>query len=493
MARGAAWMFLFKWVERGLGFISTLILVRLLAPEDFGMVAMAFSFIVMAELLTAFAFDIALIHDQKAGIDHYNSAWTAEVLLGALIATIMWFGAEPVAIFYNQPDLTLLVRVLALGPLFIGFENIGIVAFRKELDFRKEFTFQISRKMIGFCVTIPLAVITHSYWALVFGTLAGKLGGTLLSYWVHPFRPRPSFKEIDSLLRFSRWMLLNNVVNFLKERSTDFFIGRLQGPGSLGLYNVSYEFANLPTFEIGAPLNRALLPGFAKLKDDAKGIRASFRTAVGLLALIAIPIGAGIFAISPIMVPVVLGEAWLAAIPIMEVLSLSSAVIVFHGTIVTLFIAVGRPREATKTNFIFVIFLAIGLTLLIGQYGATGAAISMLVASILTTPIYLLQLRRFIGERFARFVAAIIRPTVASIAMVYAVRYYLPDYELGQPVAEAIKTLVFAISIGAATYTIALLLLWLVFGKRQGPEGLVLEKVMLRYNFLVEKMRSQEG
>lgn len=492
MARGAAWMILFKWVERGLGFISTLILVRLLSPEDFGMVAMAFSFIMMAELLAAFAFDIALIQDQSAGVDHYNSAWTANVILGICIALIMWVSAQPISVFYGEPRLVLLVKVLALGPVFSGFQNIGIVAFRKELDFRKEFTFQVSRKLIGFCVTIPLAFILQSYWALVFGTLASKFGGTLLSYWVHSFRPWFSKKELGSLLNFSRWMLINSVVNFFKNRLTDFFIGRISGSAALGTFNVTQEFANLPTAEIGAPLNRALLPGFAKLKDSVANVRDSFRTAVGLLALIAIPIGAGLYAISPVLVPVLLGEKWMAAIPIMEILSISSAILVFHGTIVTLFIALGKPREATKTNFAFVVILAIGLAVLTEPYAAVGAAFAMLVATVLSTPLYLWQLRRFIDERISQFFLSIMRPALAAAAMTYAVRAVLPEYELGWPVSRGVGVLMLAIGVGAATYAAVLAVLWIGFGKKKGPEALVLEKVLLRYNSIAGKFGTQK-
>ncbi len=486
-------MILFKWVERGLGFISTLILVRLLTPADFGMVAMAFSFIFMAEILTAFAFDIALIHNQSAGVDHYNSAWTANLILGCLVAVIMLACSHPISVFYGAPELVTLICVLALGPVASALDNIGVVAFRKELDFRKEFIFQVSRKVIGFCVTIPLAIILQSYWALVFGSLASKIGGMMLSYWVHPFRPKISFKEIGSLLRFSRWMLLNNVVNFLKERSTDFFIGRIRGPGQLGIYNISYEFANLPTFEIGAPINRALLPGFAKLKDDVDGLRRSFQSAVGLVALIAIPVGAGLFSIAPVMVPVVLGEAWMAGIPVMEVLSISSSILVFHGTIVTLFIAVGRPREATLVNFIFVVILVLGLSLLTRDYGATGAAISMLSACVLTTPIYLLQLRRFIGERFRQFIAVIIRPTLAAAAMAYAVRAAMPRYEPGTPAADGVAILLLLIGAGVLTYGVTLALLWVVFGNRRGAEAVVIEKIMLRVHALMEKRASRKA
>src|SRR3989344_1986854 len=293
MARGAVWMMLFKLVERSLGLVSTLILVRLLAPADFGIMAMAFSFILVAELLTAFGFDIALIQRQDATEEHYHSAWTCNVLLGLIITVLMLATAWPIALFYGQPDVFWVVCALAIGPLIGGAENIGVVAFRKDLDFRKEFAFQLSRKVAGFVVAVPLAFWLQSYWALVGGTLAFKLAGTVNSYWVHPFRPHFSLRQARALIGFSKWLLLNNIVGFLKERTSDFFIGRLHGPAALGLYNVSYEFANLPSTEMSAPINRALLPGFARLTSDRAALAGAYLNAMRLLALFAIPAAIG--------------------------------------------------------------------------------------------------------------------------------------------------------------------------------------------------------
>ena len=122
MAHGAIWMVLFKTLERTIGLISTLILVRLLLPEDFGIVAMALSFIQMAELLTAFGFDVALIHNQNTNDDHYNSAWTLHIGMGITITLIMIASAHGIAIFYNEPDVFWVVCALSLVSTIRGYQ-----------------------------------------------------------------------------------------------------------------------------------------------------------------------------------------------------------------------------------------------------------------------------------------------------------------------------------------------------------------------------------
>lgn len=474
------WMILFKWVERGLGLVSTVLLVRLLSPEDFGMISMALSFIFMAELLAAFSFDVALIQNQSASVDHYNSAWTANVMLGGVITLIMLTLAVPITHFYHQPDVLPVICALSLGPLFSGLENIGIVAFRKDLEFRKEFIFQVSRKVLAFCITIPLAFLLQSYWALVAGILVSKLGGTLMSYWVHPFRPRFSCSEMRSLLHFSKWLLLNNLVVFFKERSSDFVIGRFFGPAPLGVFNVSNEFASIPTTEIGAPINRALLPGLAKITGAGTAMRSAFTNVSGLVALFGIPAGFGIFAVAPYLVPVVLGKKWLAGVPVMEILSINSSLLVLHGTIITALIASGKPKSVTRTNFLYLVILLAGMFSLTGRYGTVGAAFSILAACVLTTPVWLLQLRKYADVPLSNFFRVIFRPLAASIGIIAAVRWALPAYSADMPSLKAGMLLGAGVALGALTYGALIGGLWRLMGRPEGAEKMILDRVRQR-------------
>ena len=240
------------------------------------MVAMAQSVIVMVQLLAAFGFDVALIRDRAATDEHYHTAWTLNVALGALISVIVLALAVPIAHFYGKPELVWVVCLLSLTSLFAGLENIGVVAFRKELRFRSEFVYQIGRKLVAIAVTLPLAWLLRSYWALVAGTLASAVATMVASYYAHPFRPRPTLAKARELLEFSRWLLVGNAVAFVRERSSDFFIGRLSGPAALGTYSISYEISNLPTTELSAPINRALMGKYIAEQTVKQMIQAGF-------------------------------------------------------------------------------------------------------------------------------------------------------------------------------------------------------------------------
>lgn len=480
MAHGAVWMLLFTFFERGLGLISTLLLVRLLAPEDFGVVAMATSFIFMAELIARFGFDVALIQRQDASVADYNTAWTCNLLFGALITLSMLAGASAIADFYNHPELFWIVCALAPGSLITGLENIGIVAFRRDMEFSREFRFQVSRKIIGFLVVVPMAFTLRSYWALILGTLAARLAGTVTSYLIHPFRPRLSLASVGSLMNFSKWMLLNNFVSFFKERSSDFFVGRLLGAAPLGLYNISYEIGSMPTTELSAPINRALLPGFARLAHDPVAMRAAYRNAIGALALLAVPVAAGLFAVAPFLVPVMLGTKWLAAVPLMEVLALNGGILLFHSSICAVVIAAGRPDRVSTTNMIYVALMLVLLTVLVPLLGIIGVAYAAILTSIAATPIYLLQVRRSLGIPAAEFVRAAARPVGAAVAMALAVRWLLPEWTATMTVLHSAEWLLAGVVGGAVVYAVMVLLLWLANGRPAGMESVLLAKVRMR-------------
>jgi lipopolysaccharide exporter len=480
MTRGAAWMLLMKFVERSLGLVSTLILVRLLSPSDFGIVAMAISVIGMAELLTAFGFDVALIQRQDTVVDHYHSAWTCNLLMGAGISLLLLLSATPVAAFYLQPDLIAVVCVLALGPVLGGFENIGVVAFRKDLDFRKEFLFLTSKKLIAFSITVPLAFWLRSYWALVAGMVASRGAGAALSFVFHPFRPRFSLSHARDLFGFSKWILLNNVTVYLRERGTDFFLGRWLGPRGLGLFNVANEFSNLTLTELAAPLNRALMPAFAKIQHDRAAAASAFSASIGVLALVALPAAVGISAVAPHLVPVVLGGQWLEAVPLMEVLAVAGGLATFQSPICSILISHGRPDLVLRGHLSFIACLVIGLLVLVPQWQALGAAYAVLAAALLSTPVFLWMLSRTLGFSARALSREVLRPLLATVVMYAAVRYVVPEFDASASMQDRVLRLFEGVVLGVAVYVPTVLLLWRAFGCPAGAERFIFDLLKAR-------------
>lgn len=480
IASGAAWMVLLKAVERLLGVLSTIILARLLMPEDFGMIAMAMSFVAILDLLWSFSFDAALIQNQQADRAHYDTAWTLNVMLGVFIALGLLGLAYPAAWFYEDPRLVPLISCLAVGSLMQGLENIGVVAFRKDLRFGMEFAYQASRKFAGFLVTIPLAFILRNYWALAAGMVTGRAAALVISYWAHPYRPRFCLEARDALVNFSKWLFLNNLLFSIQMRAQDFVIGKVSGPKGLGLYNVAYEIATLPTTGIVFPINRAVFPGFSRLAQEPGALLRGYLDVVALIAVLVLPAGLGIAATAELLIPVFLGEKWLNAIPVVQVLA-------FYGTLAALssvfsptFLALGRPRMLsvfTVINVALFVPAVIYGTLTADVIGAAWGCLA--VVSVMMPASHWMAARAF-GVGIGRVVQALWRPTVAAIAMFLAVHAVVAAMGPATGSVEAMPKLAAAIGLGVAVYPLALWALWILSGRPEGAETVVLREVAAR-------------
>jgi lipopolysaccharide exporter len=480
IAKGAAWMVLFKFMERGLGLISTIILARLLVPLDFGVVAMAMSVIAVLELMGAFSFDVALIQNSSAGRDHYDTAWTFNVLFALASALLLLVLALPMANFYTEPRLESVMYWLALGMAVQGFENIGVVAFRKDMRFDKEFKFLFGKKITSFAVTVPLAFILHDYWALVIGTLTGRAAGTVLSFVVHEYRPRFSLAARSELFHFSKWMLFNNIAAFLRFRSTDFIVGRFGGPHALGLFSVAYEISNLPTTELASPINRAVFPGYAKMSNDIPALRQSYLSTAAIITLLSLPAAFGIAAIAPLLVPVFLGANWLDAIPLIQILAVFGALAAIQNNNGPALLALGKPHVVTGLGILSGVLFLPTLIVLTMWYGVMGAAWANLIITFVMIPTGYTYIFRALDLRTYHIIREIWRPIVATAVMATIVHWYVTEIASGTGLSMQIMHLLAAMLIGFITYLVATLALWQISGRPLGAEQHILDYLRRR-------------
>ena len=480
IAKGAAWMILFKVAGQLLGIVSTVILARLLAPTEFGIVAMAMSVIAVLELMRNFSFDAMLIQKRDAQPYHYDTAWTFNVLLGLLVAALLIALAGPTATFYDEPRLTDIMYVLAAGTALQGFENIGVVSFRKEMRFDREFRFLMLRRVAGFVVTIPAAFILKSYWALVLGMLAMRVTSVTASYVMSSYRPRFSMAGRRELFGFSIWLFVLNVLEFTWVRSADFIIGKIAGARMLGIFSISYQLSNLPTTELVAPVNRAVFPGYALVSGDRWQLRQGYLNVLSIISLLTVPVGTGIAVVAPLLVAVLLGPEWVEAGPVMAVLSffgVTSALLANSGSI---FKAIGKPKYLTIITGVRIVFLIPALIYATRAAGVLGAAYAYLAVSLLFMPVYYALLCRVLDLSLADLAGAVGRPVLAATAMYFVVAGFLSASAGAFEALPAIVALLAAAAIGALVYPLVLLGLWSAFGRPPGAEQMLLDRIRKR-------------
>lgn len=476
MARGAAWMVLFRVFDRSIGIVSTVVLARLLLPADFGLVAMAMSVIALIEMATAFSFDIAVIQKKDPVRGHFDTAWTLNLLVAACGAGVTIAAAAPAAAFYGDARLTPVMLAIGAAWLLSGFENIGTVNFRREMNFSAEFRLLAAKRVVTFVVTMCTAVLLGSYWTLVIGMAAGRLTGVVLSYALHPYRPRLSLAHARELFSFSGWMLVSNLAMVLLSRVPHFAVGRAFGAQALGAYTVGSEIANLPHTELVAPINRAMFPGYARLTDDTVRFRKTCIDATAAIFQLVVPLSIGVALMASQVVRILLGQQWQEAVPVIQILSFAGAVSALTANNMSAYQALGKPRLCTVTLIVRMLCLFVAFAFLM-RYGVIGIAFAEVVGALGSLFVSVPILARVLGVSPRTYLLILVRPLLAGALMGWLIHLALPAHGLESSLLEALAWLAVGSLIGALAYPTFVAALWWLAGRPDSIERQLLDKL----------------
>ncbi|PKO90630.1 MAG: lipopolysaccharide biosynthesis protein [Betaproteobacteria bacterium HGW-Betaproteobacteria-10] len=465
-----------RWTDRLIGLISTLILARLLVPADFGIVAMASIVVGLADTLLDLGVGSALIQNRHAGRDHFDTAWTLRLAQGALAALAIWFAAPFAAESFHDPRVLDVVRFMALSVFLGGFENIGIVSFQKNMEFGQDFRFLFLRRVSGFVVTIVLAFVLRSYWAMVIGALFGRFAGIGLSYLLHDYRPRLSLVKVRDLWSFSQWILVRNLGAYGLLQLDKFLIGQRTDAATMGAYSLADEVASMPTTELLAPLGRVLFPVFVKVAHDAELLRIAFCKALGVQCLFALPAGVGLALVAEEAVPLLLGEQWLPAIPLVKTLALISVFTALSHSSGYVLLALGKVWFQAMLSWLQLALLACLALVFFPDIGAQGIASIRLATTALGFCLFIGLVLYYVKSiRFTDIFIHTWRPLCATGVMALVL------LNLPRPVLFGhFGMFVLHVGCGAAVYAIFTLFLWRMTGCREGAESYLFDLLKIK-------------
>ena len=485
IAKGAVWMVGARMADRFIGVVSTIVLARLLTPADFGLVAMAMSVIGLIELASAFGFEVSLLRTASPTRAQYDTVWTLNVLFGVGCGVAMAIAALPTAHYYADDRLIKIMLVLATSWVISSFGNVGIVDFQRTLNFAKEFQILMAKRFIGFAVTIGLAVMTGSYWALIAGSVTMRMTELALSYLWHPYRPRFSLAASRGIFSFSIWIFVYKLAAFGNVRAADFVLGRVRGAAELGVYRLGEEIGHLPGTELIAPLNRALLPGMSQMIEGGRPTRELVLAATGIVAVMLFPACLGISAIADPLVRVMLGTKWLQTVPVLQVMALNAVFVALWANQHTMLFAVGSPKLPALVSIARLFVFTPSVLLVVGEFGAQGVAQAALVSSVFSLGLGLFVGLPLLGVRFIEYLGSIWRPALAAMLMWAAVRWTIGAMEQATSMSLESVRLAAAVATGIAAYGGALAGLYLICGRPEGAEKLLIDRFAPRLRALV--------
>lgn len=469
VARSAAWVLGGGVFARLLGALNTIIVARLLAPDDIGIVAVA---TVTMQLLQGFS-DIgvsqAVVKFRDAGRADLDTLFTLSAIRGAVIALALIAAGPFMAALYDDPRMAGVFFGVALFPLLTGFLNPSFYEYERDLNFSREFLSTVANKLAGVIVSVSVALIFRTYWAIILGLVVGGAVQLGLSYLMRPYAPRFSLRSIKKVFGFSGWLAGVSFLAALNNKLDVPILARLVGPAGAGSYFIGLQLSEMTTGQIAGPLIRAIYPGFSQLQGDAERMRKAYLKGVSALGVLAMPAAFGAAFVAQDLVLVLLGAQWVEATDVIRFLApVIGLQALFYAT-QAYAMALGR------TKLIFfreLIFLLVRLPVFIwatATYGLSGAIWAAAVLGLFHVALNLALYSRCSGRSFWQPLASAYRPILSVAAMAAYFLLFRPLYPDSDDYS-VVLSLMLDVVLGAVFYIGALAGLWVTAGKPPGIE-----------------------
>lgn len=497
--KGASWIALARLFVILIGLASTLILARLLKPEDFGLVAIASAVAAVIGSITELSLAQALVQHDDPQDYHYDTAWTLNNVRAIFLGLLIGISAPFIAAAYGDPRLLPILLFIALITFIDGLQSPRLIVFQRNLVFWQEFALSVSEKITGFVVGVTIAVVFQNYWALILGAAAARMFRIIASYYLAPYRPRIGFRGHKELLSFSIWLTFSKTIQMINWRADPLILGAAIQPATLGQYSMSDNLAGMPIREGLGPIRQTLFPAFSRIKNDMARLRSAYLRAQGILCLLALPIGVGFAAVAQPAVSLLLGEAWLPAVPMIQALALIMAFEACEGY-QPLAMALGQTRRIFGRELRAV---SIRLPLLVlgmmagwqvgGEFAiAMGAIAGRGAAALINVTWNMTLIQKMAGISFVRQLAVISRPMAASAAMFVFLTYVLAPRLIQDADLPSVLALVLMILGGIAAYIAAIFLAWIAAGMPESAEREIIALLQGAWGMLKKKPQLED-
>lgn len=382
--RGVVWNFFRVMSQTFLSVGVMAVLARLLVPEDFGLMTLSMIFIGFANLLSSMGMGQALIQRASLSDRDIRLAGTLSVLMGSVLLAFFWLTAEPVALFFDSPRMTDILRALALGLWLTSFAEISRALLMRKLEFRQLFGIELVAYVLGHGITsISLALAGYGVWSLVVGNVVAlAVSSILFIFFVRPpLKPLWNLHEARELLSFGFGVSVNSTVNYMAVNADYAVIGKYMNDGVLGLYSRAYHLVTLPLTRISATLTGVMFSSYSEIQTDIARVKRAYLLVVSATSLLTLPILSGFVVAGELLIVGLFGEQWREASEVFRILCVAGMIkSVAHlaGSVVQ---ATGNVYSEVKRQVIYLVMLLIGCLFAV-PYGINAVAVAVVIASV---------------------------------------------------------------------------------------------------------------
>ncbi len=450
--KGAFWSALSTVFSRGLRFVITILLARVLLPEDFGLISMAMVVMDVAEMLRDLGLGAALIQRKHLDPEHLHTCFWANLGIGAFLWGLTLLIAEPAAVFYHNPAVRPILQVMAINFLISPIGSIPWVLLTRELRFKELMIAQSIQTVVRGATSLILAWKGFGVWSLVWGPITGTVAGSFVNWLFCKWRPAFvwSKKHFMDLLHFGKNVFGERLLGYFVANSDFLVTGRALGAETLGFYNFAYQIPHLAETHVVPIVGRVLFPVLSQVQDDLERLRRGYLQTLRLIASTCAPFSALLYVSAPEFIPVVYGSRWQPVVLPLQILCLAGFSHALTNTVWTVQQAVGRSDIGFWWNLISLPFI-IGTLIFSSRWGILGIAVTMGTLSVVLSAAIQHITNRLIRLSWLRWFEAVRSPVLASLGAVAAalpMRIYLLNLRWIQP-----EVLIGTLATGLLTYT----------------------------------------
>lgn len=409
-AGGAIWVMLAFAAGKALGFLTNIVLARLLTPGDFGLVSFAMILIGAFTLLQDLGVGAALVYNRDDVKKVAGTALTINLATALVLFAITVAGSVLMARLSGAAITETIVVVLAFGLIVTAAGSVQGAVLMKELAFRRKFLPDVVPLLVAGLVAVGMALLGFGVWSLVASYLAKSVTTTLLLWVLAPYRPRPGFSlpVARELLRYGRHISLSSVIGFGVMNVDYFLVGHMLGSRALGIYTLAFMVGTLPSTLVGQQIATATFPALSGLRHKPQELARLFGDAFAISGALATALASGIFVVIPVLVGPVLGPKWFAIITPLRILTIFGVLRALEYAFSPLYRAIGRPQIMWWLSLLRLIILAPAL-LLVVRSGINGVAVMQGAVGLPFIGLHLAVVAHLLGLRGAalwRLVAA---------------------------------------------------------------------------------------
>lgn len=443
---GFFWKFCERFLSQGIAFVTSVILARMLVPEDYGTIGLLTVFINLAAVFINSGFSTALIQKKDADDLDFSTMFFCSLICACVIYLILFLAAPLIAAFYENPGLTIILRVFSLQIPLSAYQSIQNAYISRHMLFRKLVVSSMFNAVISGAAGIGAALAGMGVWALVIQYLVGTITNTVVLFFLIPWRPRMQFSKESAkgMVGYGSKILAADLSGTFFAEIRSLIIGKVYTSADLAYYNKGLQIPQLITNNLSSILVSVMFPTLANFSDDLHQVKMMARRSMRILAYVLVPCMFGISAVMEPLILLLFTEKWAQAIPFGQILSVGLSVAILGDLSLQILKAIGRSdvvlslEVKKKPVYLFMLIVGVNINVFV-------LAAAMVLYDVYAVFINMLQLKKYIHYGLLEQIRDLLPAFLLGAVMAVLV-WVIPAFE------SLIITLAVKILIGAFVY-----------------------------------------